>query len=369
MISDQYQSIYQPLGSKNHHLESQALVEGKKESTNAEKPSLHRLDHLPTPRTAEQRLKDAAQLPEILMMCGPIWLSGEVHILFADTGVGKSIMAVAIADALSRGKCFLELENECEPLRVLLYDFELSDKQVEKRYSDSFTGDCFDFSSNFFFDTIDFIQLDEINPNGNFDDLLFEKMRHDISTLDIHVLMIDNITYLNQYTTQKTEAALNLMRRLVQLKREFSLSILVLAHTPKINSYDPITLNHLAGSKQLSNFADSVSAIGRSVQHKNMRYWKQVKPSRSAELTYHADNVITCELVNMEDKFLTYQLLDLSTEREHLSKSEDDQKQNQRKQAKELHESGKTYAEIALELLGDAKLKGTIYKWVKSFEK
>jgi len=121
--------------------------------------------------------------------------------------------------------------------------------------------------------------------------------------------MIDNITFLCQYTTQNTDSALHLMRQLNKLKRELAISILVLAHTPKISQSEPITINHLAGSKHLSNFADSVSAIGKSTWSPNVRYWKQVKPSRSAELIYDTSNVITCELDKKDSRFLTYNFI------------------------------------------------------------
>lgn len=80
------------------------------------------------PRTAQQRMSDAVNLPPIQKLVGDIWLSGELHLLFADTGIGKSIMAITIGDILSKGKKVLLLENECNPLTVLYYDFELSDR-------------------------------------------------------------------------------------------------------------------------------------------------------------------------------------------------------------------------------------------------
>ncbi|MBK7186170.1 MAG: AAA family ATPase [Ignavibacteria bacterium] len=37
-------------------------------------------------------------------LLGPFWHSGELTILFADAGVGKSTLAVQIADCLSKGE-------------------------------------------------------------------------------------------------------------------------------------------------------------------------------------------------------------------------------------------------------------------------
>ncbi|MEO1263331.1 MAG: AAA family ATPase [Bacteroidota bacterium] len=359
--------LYKPLHSNGHSFEPLRHKVGLVSESAIDKSLLvkKRMENLPSPRSARQRMKDAAKMPEIRKLCGPIWLSGELHILFADTGVGKSIMAVSIADALTKGEDFLGLKNETDPLTVLLYDFELSDKQAEKRYSDELSLEQYEFDEKFYYDTIDFIRLDEVDPDGNIDELLFEKIRVDLESTQADVLMIDNVSYLHQFTTQKTEAALNLMRRLNKIKREFGISVLVLAHTPKVNPSEPITINHLAGSKHLSNFADSVSAIGRSRQDKNVRFWKQVKPSRSAEIKFHSENVITCMLGKVDLKFLTYTLIGYGPEAEHLSKNEDETRNEQKLLAKQLRDEGKTLKEIAIEVLGNPGSKGTISKWLK----
>jgi len=367
MISDIYQPTYNRNGSAMHNTKvSPPSIPIKKEG-NQKNSLTESFKKLPPIRQANKRLADASNQPDIRKLCGVFWMLFELHILFADTGVGKSIMAVAIADALSKGECFMELPNENEPLKVLIYDFELSDKQAEKRYSDDLDGTPYNFSSNLYYDTIDFIALDEIATDNiiKVDDLLFEKMRHDIESLGIDVLMIDNITFLCQYTTQNTDSALHLMRQLNKVKRELGISILVLAHTPKISQSEPITINHLAGSKHLSNFADSVSAIGKSTWSPNVRYWKQVKPSRSAELIYDIHNVITCELDKKDSRFLTYHFIANDEEKEHLKNDEENDRLSQIEFAKELRSQGKTLAEIAQEILGNAKLKGTISKWLK----
>lgn len=319
---------------------------------------------LTLPRTSQQRLKDAALQPPIKKLLGEIWLSGELHILFADTGVGKSIFAVTIGDALSKGKDVLFLKNECDPLRVLYYDFELSDRQFLKRYSDEF-GDCHPFSDSFYIDNIDFVELLKSGNGVSLEKALLNKIRHDIERLGINVLIIDNLTYLKTQTTQSTESALELMRSLIELKKEFKISILVLAHTPKVDPFAPLTINSLAGSKHISNFADSVSAIGRSVHGSNIRYIKQVKPSRSAEMVYDAEKVITCELVK-DGSMLTFKFLGFDSERSHLKEFNADNERNQMiEEAYKLNKLGKSYSEIAEILLGDPKKKGTICKWLK----
>lgn len=218
------------------------------------------------------------------------------------------------------------LENECQPLTVLYYDFELSDRPFLNRYSCDTSGN-YGFSQFFYVDTINFADLYRVGGDCTFEQTLFKALRYDIQTLNPDALIIDNITYLKTQTTQKTDSALEVMRELTDLKGEFNLSILVLAHAPRIDLSSPLTVNSLAGSKHLSNFADSVSAIGKSTPGIAIRYIKQVKPSRSAELIYDTSNVITCQLVK-ENNFLTFKFISFDDEYTHLKQiSKDERKE------------------------------------------
>lgn len=321
--------------------------------------STNKFIHLSPIRTSAQRMEDAKKQPNIKQLCSMIWQTNELHLLFADTGIGKSILAVAISDAISKGNKVMFLENENGHLAVLYYDFELSDRQFRKRYSND-QGEEYYFSDNFYIDNIDFVSLTNINPQAKFNDLLFQKIRHDIQQTSAKVLIIDNLTFLNTQSTQDTQIALEVMRKLNELKKEFDLSILVLAHTPKRDLSSPITINHLAGSKHLSNFADSISAIGKSVKGASIRYWKQIKPSRSGEMLYDTDNVITCEIIK-NDKILTFEFINFSSEYEHLIKDRENQTDEKKIVAKELHAQSKSLREIAKELcIG----KSTIQRWL-----
>lgn len=320
------------------------------------------LSKIALPRTANQRLSDAVNQPPIRKLFGDIWLSGELHLLFADTGVGKSVLGIAIGDALSKGKSVMFLENEFEPLTVLYYDFELSDRQFLKRYSNE-QLDCYGFSERFHVDNIDFKELLSTRESKSFEQLLFEKIRYDVQCLNADIVIIDNITYLKTQTTQKTDSALELMRELSSLKRELKISVMVLAHTPKIDSSSPLTINSLAGSKHLSNFADSVSAFGVSELGKSTRYIKQIKV-RNAEMMYDARNVIVCEL-EKGDNMLSVDFIGFGEEATHLKRGgSNDEHKPEREEAKALIEEGKSYSQVAEILLGDPGKKGTIHKWV-----
>lgn len=313
-------------------------------------------------RTALQRLEDAKNLPEIQKMFDVFLHSGELAILFGDTGIGKSILAVAIADAVSRGVGLLTLENQYEACNVIYYDFELSDKQFQKRYSDN-KGNLHQFSNNLYTDNVDFTEL-VVDRNNRFEQVLLEKIKMDIIDIDAKLIIIDNITFLSAQTSSDVQVAMELMKLLKQLKTELGVTIIVLAHTPKRNPSQALIINDLAGSKQLSNFADTVFAVGVSTVDSGYRYIKQVKPSRSGELKYDASNVLKCELMRdeVDETFLTFKFVAFCNESPLLAEELDEE--DLKAQALKLRKGGKgaTIRDIAREL-GISKSK--VGRWLQ----
>jgi predicted ATP-dependent serine protease len=306
---------------------------------------------------------EAKNQEPIKSLLGGIWFTGELHILFGDNGTGKSVWATQIADALSKGKnVFNILPNESSASRVLFYDFELSDKQFEKRYMNG-TGQPYNFSDQLYIDNINFQELHEANPHLSTDDLIINKIDTDIQQLKPKVVIIDNMTYLKTETTQEAKVALELIRKLNQLKRKYDLSILVISHTPKIKGGMPITNNDLAGSKNLSNLVDSISAIGKSTRGSDEKYIKLIK-CRSGEKVFDTDSVISVK-IDKDDCFLGFEYLDCENEFEHIKDYQKEQNRIEQKGLKEeairLHLEGKSYREIARLLCVS---KSTIERWI-----
>lgn len=313
-------------------------------------------------RTASQRMEDAKNMPEIQKMFDVFLHSGELAILFGDTGIGKSILAVAIADAISRGEGLLKLENQHEACGVIYYDFELSDKQFQKRYSDE-NGTIHSFSNNLFTDNVDFTDL-VVDRTHHFEAALLEKIKMDIVDTNAKFIVIDNITFLSAQTSSDVQVAMELMKLLKKLKTDMGITILVLAHTPKRQASQSLTINDLAGSKQLSNFADSVFAIGVSVADTGHRYIKQVKPSRSGELIYDKSNVLKCELVRdeLDESFLTFKFIELCDEASLLGESPDMESLKEEALTLRATVPGITIRQISAQL---GVSKTTIGRWVQ----
>lgn len=285
-------------------------------------------------KTAMETIKDASVRPNPQPLWKSLWNESEACCLFADTNAGKSILAVQIAESIARNKEW----------RVLYFDFELSDKQFQMRYTEDLTEELYQFSPNLFRVEID---MESMYNSDNFEEDLLDNIERCAIEMSANAIIIDNITWLCT-ASEKGDLAGALMMRLMQIKKRTGLSILVLAHTPKRNLSNPITQNDLAGSKKLMNFFDSSFAIGKSAKDSSVRYIKQIK-CRNGAFEFDSDNVIVCQIVKKES-FLQFEEIDHATEAEHL-KQQSEMAINERiEKVKELSGKGFTQRQIASEL-------------------
>jgi hypothetical protein len=133
------------------------------------------------------------------------------------------------------------------------------------------------------------------------------------------IVVIDNLTALVPLNSDVKEAA-PFLQRVQALIKKYGLSVLILCHVPKLMRGQPIDVNHMAGSKILSNLADAIFCIGKSEGDETLRYLKQIK-NRHTEKRYGADNVLTCRIVKPEN-FLKFEFLHTEPEKNHLQKAD-----------------------------------------------
>lgn len=260
-------------------------------------------------KSCRQWCVDAYSRPNPRQLWKSLWHEGEVCCLFADSNLGKSIYAVQIGYEISKSR------------KVLYFDFELSDKQFQLRYTDSELDKIVNFPDNFMRAEIDPDMMSQYADMGSFEDAIIENIESAALRYDCKTLIIDNLTYIcNQ--SDKGDAAGRLMMNLMNLKKRYGWSILVIAHTPKRSLSSPITQNDLAGSKRLFNFFDSVFAIGKSARDNNLRYIKQLKV-RSGAFEYDSDNVLLAD-IRKDDAMLYFHELGTACEKAHLAEPDDD---------------------------------------------
>lgn len=297
-------------------------------------------------RRANQVIKEAAELADPTLLFDCLIIQGELIILFADTGIGKTIFAVQIGIYVAK-----------TGIIVLYIDLELSDKQFEKRYKDEF-GNHYVFPDGFF--RADYTPIFSLPQNISYEEYFIGSLENSIEQSGAQMVIIDNMTKLSSGDTDSAKNTIPVMESLSRLKRDKGITFLVLEHNKKVDSTQPISLNHLQGSKFKSNFADSVFSIGRCAQDKKMRYVKQLKV-RSAELVYDTENVRTYEISTRRGA-LFFEPLGYGNEFTFLKHDTQSTKSEKRQQAMELKSQGLNNSEIGEQL---GVTEGTVRYWFK----
>ena len=260
-----------------------------------EKPSLEDIFSV---MSANETIEKAKEQKNPQKLWKEFWIEDEVCCLFADANVGKSILAVQIGNSIAE-KVLKNSEA------VLYYDFELSKKQFELRYTDEKSKKTFNFNDRFI--RVE-LNVDAVKDycaayNEAFDDVLMNGIEANINKYNSKVIIVDNITWLTNMKNTGTSGA-KLMMKLCNIKKKYGISILVLAHTPKRNLAKPITQNCLGGTKAFANFFDAMFAVGKSIVDPSLRYIKQIKV-RSGAFKYDTNHVQVCR-IEKKDSFLGF---------------------------------------------------------------
>ncbi len=240
-------------------------------------------------KPARSFLDEEASTPQGLWP--PFWYRGEICVLFSESNVGKSILAMQIARDIARQGC-----------RVLYIDYELRTPQFQSRYGGADLPPL----------------LHRATPAGSLGaDLDIDAAFNDIVAAmmsDYEAIIVDNMTFLSDKIADPGKA-LQLMKRLKECGARSGCSLLLVCHTPKRDPRRPLTKADIAGSSNIINFADSAFAIGMSHLDPTLRYLKQIKV-REGEFTHHGGNVLVGHIGRPSDNFL--QLTPIMTQDEQL---------------------------------------------------
>lgn len=269
---------------------------------------------------------------------GDLLTEGDLTILFGRSNVGKSFLSYQIAEAVAQGKNVLNvmdeielknhgetpyfnLNNETSAQKVLYVDFEATIEKDFIRYSsrDLKNSDSktmpYQFSPYFITAFPERLSV--------MDSLLFiDSIELEVIKSGAKVLIIDNMSAISQ-DNEKSGNATKLMNKIKDLQRRNKLTVLLMAHTPKILQGEAIIANNLAGSSNLYNLADSVMAINISTMSDDIRYIKQLK-SRYNEIQFHQDNVVAIQFNSRPDGLKGFSFLNYEPEEElikHVDKS------------------------------------------------
>ena len=241
-------------------------------------------------------MNETRDLPELKKLFGDCWVEGEICVFVGDSNVGKTILAMQIALAISDPSkvrhCDFGLESErhfevtCSAQRVLFFDFELSKRKFAKRFRKD-DGTEFDFPNNFI--RVMFEDYTKDFKKG------IEGM---IKKTGAKVIIIDNLSRFQAYgySIENSDDAMKLIQWFESLRKDYDVSILLIHHPAKKKPYTGWYLNDLAGSKKIANSIDSCFALGKDLSRgESFRYIKQLKV-RDSELVYSDDDVASFEI-------------------------------------------------------------------------
>lgn len=236
-------------------------------------------------RSLKQVKEEVGSRPPIKKLVGDLISEGEQTILFSTTNLGKSILAYQIGKSIAEGTDVVLgedviLENECNPMTTILFDFELSDGQFIERLGNS-------IPNNFYYTQIDRGQLLGGDPKK-----VMNLLRDEAETVGAKMIIIDNISKIGS-DLEKSENAKLFMDEIFRLVKHEDYNILIIAHTPKLKRGDPVTIDSLAGSSRLGQLVDNAIALGKQNEEitDGKIYIKQLK-TRMSKIKYGANNVI-----------------------------------------------------------------------------
>jgi hypothetical protein len=297
-------------------------------------------------KTARMWIDEASRQPAPNSLFDDFWYEKDLCILFADTNLGKSVLAVQIADSISRGAPIPGFAMSAFRQPVLYFDFELTAKQFQMRYTEDYENE-YPFTENFFRAEINMDDDYEQWGFKSFETYLYDQIERYIDHSGIKVVIIDNLTALRS-DNERARDAYPIMQMLNAIKKNKKVSMLVIAHTPKRDNTKPIEENHLQGSKQFSNLCDSMFAIGKSHRDPRIVYLKQIK-HRSGAKKYEEDNICLCQIVKPTN-FLHFELMENGREADHLKQMGDKELGAKIAAVKDLNDQGKTQREISQQL-------------------
>ena len=230
-----------------------------------------------------------------------LWNEGEIACLFGDPNIGKSLLANQIAnEAAAMGH------------QVLYVDFENPDIHFHSRYTskeETFIGN---------YGNIRYVGLrfDTAHSASYTIEQKFQAIQDAILVHRTPVVIIDDISHI--LPAKFSERSQSILHQLRHLAQNWHVAILVLAHTRYHRPDTPLSITHLAGSREFSFAFDSIFALGKVTNELPAtdgealvptHYIRQFK-ARAAAITYDEDHVMRLHLNKRPGMELAFHIID-----------------------------------------------------------
>lgn len=264
----------------------------QRERARAELAGLYRADTMLLTRPARDwrlPVRDRKVYSEELF--GPLWRVGEVALLVGPRGVGKSILAVQIAESIARGRpllgtrTLLSATNATRPKesrrpaeKVLYVDMQRSEAQWAGRYTlpSPILGKSprrYRFSRDLLRAGIDLHLADHDAYRKDPHTYAQFAIGREIAGSGARIVIVDDIL-LGGANSASPSGLVRTMQTMRYWAMYHEISILVVASAKQCRRPAPVALADIAGSRQIAELADSVFALAPSTFGPQYRYVK-----------------------------------------------------------------------------------------------
>ena len=230
-----------------------------------------------------------------------LWNEGEIACLFGDPNIGKSLLANQIAnEAAAMGH------------QVLYVDFENPDIHFHSRYTSKEGA----FAGNYGNIRYVGLRFDTAHSASYTIEQKFQAIQDAILVHRTPVVIIDDISHI--LPVKFSERSQSILHQLRHLAQNWHVAVLVLAHTRYHRPDTPLSITHLAGSREFSFAFDSIFALGKVTNELPAtdgealvptHYIRQFK-ARAAAITYDEDHVMRLHLNKRPGMELAFQIID-----------------------------------------------------------
>ncbi len=334
-------------------------------------------------RTGNEWREETKNGPMPGKLLGDMWIEGEIALLLSDHGLGKSILAVQIAESIARGKPIFSspparggvagvspdgvveaFEMTAKPQPVVLLDLEMSGRQFTTRYiaddDEDETAD-YDFSADFHRARVD-PYAPVPKECSSFSDYLCRAARRLCLEKGAKVLIVDGISQL-KHSNDASRDLLPLMKGLDRLRRDEAIAILVLAPARNRLLARSIAIRTLMGANLICERVDSVIAIGPSGYGVKHRYIKHLR-SKGSEILCDKTNVPAFRIEKIDGNFLGFVFDGFSPESDHFEPRAESYDWEMIDRVKRMHDDDMTFRDIAAEVgLSKSTVCELYHKW------
>ena len=190
------------------------------------------------------------------------------------TNVGQSVFSLQLSTCIAMGVPFMTF-NIPKPKRVMHVQFELKDEgfaRLIKVTSQTLLEQC-PVEAHRFEENCVFLSSGQRDLFTDKYDAIEANLRHTA----VDVLVIDNLNTSVGVDVSKNEMAMEVLRKLINLKQKYNLSIIMVSHHKKIDVPAPIDISQMLGGSAYTNSLDFICQLANTKRAEGIKVMKITK--------------------------------------------------------------------------------------------